>query len=392
MRLDLLFKARLTGSLRQPFSLVFVFLAVVVSVTAGAMHAEKNAVVPLVALVDEDGGAFSEKLIRLLEDYDSFSAREMTYDDALLRLKQDRLEAAVIIHKGFSEKIARSEFEETLTLLTSPASQAPATVSEPVVNSVMMLWMEQLSCKTTRTYLEQHGLTYDAIDEKAQRENIQALWKTGSALTVERVTLDNPAPAGAEAAGGALGACVKWFGVLCLFYLVVGASWALDISKRPLRVRMAQSGARLWQVILVSSLAPLVICYAGFIFSGLACSLITEAPASGLIQYLLPFFLYLWGLMGMTLLTASLLKNVLSLMFIAPVLTFLSGILSGLIVALPNWANVLRQLSGVLPGRWLGLAISSPLGFLPQALLCAALWLCAGIAASALRAMRKTAV
>jgi len=99
--------------------------------------------------------------------------------------------------------------------------------------------------------------------------------------------------------------------------------------------------------------------------------------------------IYLIGLMGVTLLTASLLKNVLSLMFIAPILTFLNGVLSGLLLETPKWAYVLKLLSGALPGRWLGESLSSPLKALPWALVCCAAWMAAGISASALRSRRQ---
>jgi len=387
MRLDYMLKSRLRGSFREPFSLVFIVLAIIISVAAAVLAQEKNQTGLVVAVVSEDKGEFAQRLKDYLSEYDSFSIREMPYDDALRLLRQDRLEAAVVIRSDFSQKIAKGEFENTLELLTSPSSQAPATISEPVINSVMMLWMEELSTITTRDYLLDHGKTYDDADEAEQRAEIKKLWESGSMVTIVRTDIDGGAQS--PVSSGPYETCVKWYGVLCMFYLVVGASWVLDINKKTLRVRIRQMGVSRWKVIVVNSLAPLVICISGYIIAGAACAAFTGADPGKLAVYFIPMSLYLFGLLGVTLFTASLLRNILSLMFIAPILTFLNGVLSGLLIEMPGWAYVLKWISGALPGRWLCASVSAPLGSLPWALLCGLLWMGLGIAASVLRAKRR---
>jgi len=383
MRLDYMLKSRLKGSFREPFSLVFIVLAIIISVAAAVLAQEKTQTGLLVAVISEDKGEFAQKLTEYLTEYDSFSIREMSYDDALRLLRQDRLEAAVIIRSNFSEKVAKGEFKNTLELLTSPSSQAPATISEPVINSVMMLWMEELSTITTRDYLLAHGKTYEAADEAEQRADIKKLWESGSMVKIVRTDIDGSPQD--SASSGPYETCVKWYGVMCMFYLVVGASWVLDINKKTLRVRIRQMGVSRWKVIVVNSLAPLVICISGYFIAGCACAVVTGADPCKLAVYFIPMSLYLFGLLGVTLFTASLLRNVLSLMFIAPILTFLNGVLSGLLIEMPGWAYVLKWISGALPGRWLCAAFSAPLGSLPWALLCGLLWMGLGIAASLLR-------
>ena len=387
MRLDQVLKARLASSLREPFSLVFVLLAIIVSVLAALATQEKAETSQTIAVVSEDRGDLGEKLLATLMENESFSMREMTREDALRLLNQDRLEAAVIICSNYTEMLEKGEFKNILELYTSPSSQVPATISEPLVNATIMLWIEELSTLRTRDYLSEHGKTYSAEDEAKQREKVSVLWKSGSLINIEKLELD-----GTEAVSNAEGpfaACVKWYGVLCLFYLVVGASWVLDINKKGLCVRIAQAGVRQWKMIITSSLAPLLICAAGYLICGVLCCIFVNANPLSVAESFLPMLIYLMGLMGMTLFTASLLKNVLSLMFIAPILTFLSGVLSGLLIATPKWAYVLKVISCALPGRWLGESLSSPLKALLWALVCCAAWMLAGISASALRSRRQ---
>lgn len=390
MRNDHMLRARFRSCLREPFSLVFIVLAIIISIMAALLAQEKNESGLVVAVINEDAGDYSQRLIDRLDAYDSFTVREMSYSQAMRALKQDRLAAAVLIRSSFSELLAKGDFEDTLVLLTSPSAQAPATISEPIVSSVMVLWMESLSTVTTRDYLTENGLTYTDEDAQAQRKEIARLWESGATIHVERTEIDGLDAE--ELVDGPLEACVRWYAVLCLFYLVVGASWVMDIGKQTLRVRLRQMGVRQWQLVLINSLVPLILSLSGYLVSSLFCAGLTGADPLKVFMYLPAVLLYLFGLLGVTLLTAALLRNILSLMFIAPVLTFLSGVLSGLIMTLPSWAYVLKWLSYALPGRWLAQALSAPMAALPGAFLCGLAWMGAGIAVSSLRAKRGSRI
>lgn len=387
MRFEYIFRARLAGSLREPFSLVFIILAILISFGAAVFSQEKMQTSLMVALVSEDSGTYSERLISNLSENEGFSMREMPRDEALRLLNQDRLEAVVIIRSDFTEKIKDAEYCNTLELYTSPSSQATATISEPLINGVMMLWMEEQSTIEARDYLLEHGKTYDGSDEIKQREQIISLWKDGSVVNINMVEIDGHSES--TASDSPFSACVKWYGVLCLFYLVVGASWVLDINKKSLRIRINQMGVRQWKMIICNSAAPLLICVAGYIVAGIACCIFVGASILNVAEYFVPILLYLVGILGVTLLTASLLKNILSLMFIAPILTFLNGVLSGLLLEIPDWAYVLKWLSFALPGRWLNESISVPLKALPWALVCSVAWVGIGIATSSNRAKKQ---
>jgi len=384
MRFDYILRARLAGSFREPFSLVFIILAILISLGAAVFSQKKMQTGLLVALVSEDTGIYGERLISNLSENTGFSMREMPRDEALRLLNQDRLEAVVIICSDFTEKIKGAEYCNTLELYTSPSSQATATISEPLINGVMMLWMEEQSTIEVREYLLEHGKTYDVSDEIKQREQIISLWKDGSVVNINMVEIDGDSES--TATDGPFSACVKWYGVLCLFYLVVGASWVLDINKKSLRIRINQMGIRQWKMIICNSAAPLLICTSGYIVAGIACCIFVGASILNVSVYFVPMLSYLVGILGVTLFTASLLKNILSLMFIAPILTFLNGVLSGLLLEMPDWAYVLKWLSFALPGRWLMESISISLKALPWALVCSVAWVGIGIVTSSIRA------
>lgn len=377
-----LYRARLTCSLRTPFTFVFIILAIAVSLSAMLLALEKKESSFQVGVVSEDTGETHRRFLVNLYEIDGFSMIALPRTEALLRLRQDRLEAVVIIPQDFTEKIERGEYQDTLELYASPSSQALATISEPLINAVMTLWMEEYTIEQTKSLLLREGYVYDYIEERFQRDQIESVWDQGSFITLKNVVL-NP-PEHARSSDGLFDSYSRWYGISCLFYLIISASWVIDSSTKSLHTRIGQTGTSKWKVVLTHSAAPTTICLAGYFLGGVVCSLFVGVPLSSVINFTLPMLIYLCGLSGITLLTASLVRSTVELMFLAPLLTFLHSVLSGLIFPLPQWAYVLVSLSRGLPGRWLVESLSAPSSKLIQALLCAIAWLMAGITVSLL--------
>lgn len=381
MKLFLLYRARLLGALRSPPALIFIILAVVVSSAAALIARDKAASELTVAVVSEDKGESGERLILFLRDTDSFSMTRLPREQALLRLRQDRLEAVIIIPPDFSDKIGRAEFRNTLEHYVSPSSQAAATVSEPLLNAVMMFWVREYAIDRTDAFLIEHDREYTDADERLQRGGMDAVWESGALIRLQSIVTD----AGETAApdSGPYGFFVRWYAVLCLFYLIVSATWVLDAGKRSLRARIEQTGVSRWKVMFATGAAPLTLCAAGYFIGGAVCATLIGATFFDVMTAAIPVLPYLLGLMGITVLTASLAENTMQLMFLAPLLTLFNGMLSGLFAPLPGWAYVLELLSRGLPGRWLALSLAAPLSSLFPSALCAAAWLAAGAAFSA---------
>ena len=380
MRFDYMLKARLAYTLREPVFLVFIILSIAISFSAALMTAEKQEAGFDVAVVSEDSGALGERLLSLIFEIKDFSAREMPKDKALRLLQNDRLDALIIIRDNFSESLLSGTFRNTLEVFTSPSSQAPATISEPVINGAMMLWMEEFSTIRTREYLLERGKEYSALDEKGQREEMRRLWETGAMISVEKLELD-----GVEAAPRSarpLYACIKWYCAFSLFYLLHAASWVLEIKKNGLTERLRQIGVPKWKMIISNCLPSLLVGFGGYFIAGGLAGAVTGDSLYHMVTAFIPVTLYLVTLIGMTLFVVSITQSTLSLMFIAPVLTFLSAVMSGLLIELPKWAYALIWLSHALPGKWLALSLEESIQFMPGAFLCCAAWLSAGLAIS----------
>jgi hypothetical protein len=398
MKWTRLFLAQLRQSLRTPWTFFFVVLAIAAALAAGLSQSDPPSDRFLVAVVNEDEGLHGDRLIAGLAEIERLDLRPMEKGAALAKLRQDRLEAVFVIRRDYSEKLRRNEYRDLIDWYSAPSSRAAATISEPLINGTMRFLVEEQSIRSTREFLTNKGIAYSPDDEQAQREKIQRVWANealvhiaAESLRAEGSSPSNPAKPADSAGGdpflgkyGALAACVRWYAVFCVFYLVVSASWILDINKRSLRVRVTQSGTHLWQLLLGTSLAPLLIGLGGYWLTGCLCCL----QSGGWLEMLylsLPVSIYLWTVLGLTITIASFLRQALALLFLAPLVTFIHAILGGLITALPEWASLLVYLSRALPGRWLLLALSSPLAALLPSMLCCFGWFLAGVLISEIR-------
>jgi hypothetical protein len=396
MKWTRLFLAQLRQSLRTPWSFVFLLLAIAVALGAGLRAGSPTAGRFAVGLINEDEGVYGSRLIAYLQGYPQLDLRPLPKEQALALLREDRLEAVFVVRRDYTERLRHNEYSNLIDWYTAPSSRAAATISEPLINGTMRLWIEEEAIANTREYLLAHGLAYPTEAEAAQRAIVQQVWQNRTMVNIKNVVLDNSASENGEApasglqtpADSRLAAASRWYAIFCVFYLVVSAAWVLDINKRGLRIRAGQTGARLWLILVGTSLAPLLIGMAGFWITGIICCAVSGGGWLLLLGLSLPVLLYLWTILGLTIALASFLHQTMALLFLAPLVTLVNALLSGLMAELPGWARMLAILSRALPGRWLNQSLASPLTGLAPALLCCGVWFLAGIAIAEFRRYR----
>lgn len=384
-----MFKARLLSCLRQPYSWMFVLVAILLALVP-VFRGNNDAPALSVCVVVEDEGSLHERLLDLLQQNSELSILVLSRERALRNLAMDRTQAVFVIRSDYSRRLKNGEFSNTVELYTSPSSSASSALSEPVINSTMMLWIEEAAVRRTREFLLARGYSYTQADEAEQRAQIKNTWENGAPLLI-RTNIPKPIPADVNSLP--LSDCVRWYGAFSVFYIIAGAGWVLDIGKKSISVRIRQTGAKPFQVMTGALLAPLVLSFAGWLAALALCCALSGAPVVFAVRLLLPMLLYLAATLGATLFMASMIKNTIALMLLAPVVTFINTVLGGLLVTLPDWAAVLETISKILPGRWLNSAAFAAMNgaSLPPVglLVCSAAWLLAGLAMSSLRQKAK---
>lgn len=378
-----MFKARFIGSLRHPISWLFIIFAILFSLLQVVMdtHTLEDPRIP-VAVVLEDQGKLHKALMKKFHNNTSFSIEILTRDQAMRKLQKGKLEAVFVIKKDFSNQLATGNFKNIIEFYTSPTSSAPATLSEPIINNTLMLWIEEVMVEKTRVFLKSHSRELSLPEENDHRRYIQKVYSQGLSVKVQKV-IDNKTNSISVATNSPVAACTKWYGALAVFYMIVGAGWVVDIKKEENYIRLQQIGIKLWQLLIGSGLAPLLICIIGWVTTYTICSVYTGFQVSTFIGLLLTIFLYFLGVLGVTMVIASFTSNTTVFMLLAPMVTFVNAVLGGLLVTYPEWAKFLESVSKFLPGRWFSITVDKVLSgvyFPPIGLIiCSIGWMTLGL-------------
>lgn len=361
-------------------SLLFIIIAVITSLVIGLWNLKQEEKISL-AIANDDNGKYSEEIIKILEKQ-NLSFEQLTFEQGKKMIKYNKLEALFYIEEDFTEKLEKGEFENIIKLYKSPSSQQTASITEPIINATMSIWMEEQAVIRSKDYLEKNKLELNDETEKEIRRKFDIIWENGAKILIGEVQLDSKEEKIMDTNLQYVYTCIYWYLTLCLFYLIISSSWILDINKNVLRMRSNQKGKNPWKLLLISSIPTLFICFIGYFVVSIASCAATNISLTTVFEILPIVIVYFINLLGMTLILARLLGTQLLLMFIAPVITFLNATLSGLIIKLPEWLNVVKLISYVLPGRWVVSYIEVSKGSLMPAILCASLWTILGIVIS----------
>lgn len=364
-----LFAGRLKALLRDGASMAVLLLCIAVALGAGWYDQQKQEGRLTLALVNDDQGELSQRLVDMLAQEEALNL--LLTDDATARrlLLQDRVQCEARIPADFGERLEQRQYQDLVQLTVSSSSAYAATVSEPLVNAVMKLWFEQQVLYDAEELLAAEGLTLSAEERQELSSEMERIWQEGSNIRVTSVTLEGEALSTSLRADPTL--C--WYAALVPFYLILSCGWMLQDGYRSLRKRIRQSGCPDAVLFLSQSVAALLLVAAGFILTALLAG-----SGSSLLRLTPHLLLYCLGCLGPALILCSLCRDFSVLLLVAPILTLAAAALCGLLLPLPEWAEIWVSLSTALPGRWLYAALTGQVDLIRAALL-AALWLGAGL-------------
>jgi hypothetical protein len=397
LRTAKLFAMRWKSCIRKPYVWAFVVIAILAAaIPAWSSQFIYGNTLPI-GLVNEDGDALSEKLYDYMSDYSGdLTIYQFDREKSLRYLAMGRLEAVYIINDGFTEHLIKGQYENVITMYTAPASSAALALSETVINSTIIVWLEEKSLMELETFLLERGLVFTDDEKSTIRNNFDERLKRGSMVVVTEHIPDPPQTVGRYKV---LLDSTAWYAAFSLLFVIISAGWVVETRRLVLGERMRTAGINPISALLGSALSIILISMMGWFIADLIATIILESGFLISLHLVLPMLLYMVGSMGVTLVISSLLGNTMQLMLVAPVFTITQGVLCGMLITLPKWADVLVYLSYVLPGRWLMLSGDALLhggniGYVAGQAACAFVWLVVGafavIARSSLPSVHRT--
>lgn len=372
MRGRSIFLSRFRAVLCEVSSLLVIFLAIVCSI-ALAIRGKELDTRYLAVAVNEDEGVLSEEFLKLLEEEPSLRIERKDAGEAIDLFRQGRTPCVFFIRSDFTEKLENGSYEDLVGFRNSQDSLGDTVAAEAIINECLRIWAEEYIASDLETMVSLSEEEKQEFHEEAER-----IFGVEVSVRVEPKLLGSTADE--QEGEGKSGSAAAWYGILAFFYVFVGATYMIRNRKSGIYQRIEQKGASAVPLVLLQGLPLVLIAFAG------AVPVVVLSGENAAL--LLSFALYLIAGLGGLLLLGSVCGNLLSLVFLSLVVAGGNAVISGLMVSLPAWTGAWDVIRLFFPGTWLLRGLSGE-PFFFGGLLCAMLWMCAGILTMFLSGMGK---
>ncbi len=297
-----------------------------------------NAPIPI-GWIDKDNSEFSALLKEKVQDIDLLYIVEADEQTLTSRLETGDIEGIFIVPSGFEQTLKSGEFEESLTMLSSPYSSAFDIVAESVGRKAMEIWIACYTALIARNYGGDEE--YDAVFAKVlQSGNVQI-------VTLNQLSGSTKVPVNKTAPiEDAANASLYLLAAFACFYMLMGQAVQnnTDFSARLISRAVSLPAHRMARafgdaLFLLPCVLPSLIALSIF-----------GKPGS-VVPALLLFALYLLAFGGVASLVSNT-KNTTTLMLTISLITIVNLFLGAMLVDLPA-AGFISRASYILPSRWL---------------------------------------
>lgn len=373
MRGQSIFLSRFRAVLCEVSSLLVIFLAIVCSI-ALAIRGKELDTRYLAVAVNEDEGVLSEEFLKLLEKEPSLRIERKDAGEAIALFRQGRTPCVFFIRSDFTEKLENGSYEDLVGFRNSQDSLGDTVAAEAIINECLRIWAEEYIASDLETMVSLSEEEKQEFHKEAER-----IFGEEVSVRVEPKALGSTADELSEGDGGS-GSAAAWYGILAFFYVFIGSTYMIRNRKSGIYQRIEQKGTSAVPLVLLQGLPLVLIAFAG--------AVPVIFLSGGNAALLLAFALYLIAGLGGLLLLGSVCGNLLSLVFLSLVVAGGNAVISGLMVSLPAWTGAWNVIRLIFPGTWLLRGLSGE-PFFFGGLLCAMLWMCAGILTMFLSGMGK---
>ena len=141
------------------------------------------------AIVNLDKGALGQKLTENLENEEGINTILVDLEQAKKLLRKDAVETVAIIDENFTDEIEKGNYEDVVTKINSSSSKYHATVIEPLINNITVIWMQKRLLVSTKEFYGEYGLEfYNEVEYLEKCENIR---KNGSNIKLNKMLVED---------------------------------------------------------------------------------------------------------------------------------------------------------------------------------------------------------
>ncbi len=355
-------RIKITG--KQPllwFLLVISILFSLIPINAFLRAGENR--IPI-AIINLDQGKQSEQFIEAIKTLPEIVFIDAdSIETAKKRLAVGEYEGVIIIQDTFTEQIENARFSDILQILVSPSSSVTSFLAEVFSEKVIEIWADEFIIQEYQSLRESFGEPATEQEIAVLREEIFSA-STDEVLinlTIHQPDFKGEQPSASEVMSieDAVSRSVLYYCAMIIIFLFTSSRWVLDQRQSSVGLRMESLGVAPGLAILSSSFAMAFFC-AGVLFFALASFYFAFDLSIGFLALqMVSAMLYFMGVIGLVLIFTVFTNESVSLMLVTPLAILINSLLGGMFYPLPDWAILWKQISILLPGRLLNMALLS---------------------------------
>ena len=347
-----IFKYRFISGLKHPAIVICLLFAFASSILVGIYShktQEDNVLYPI-AIVNEDGGEFSEVFIVKVKENEQINLIILNREQAIRQVSVGKLDGAFVLLKGFSDKIEDNNFADIIEFICPSVTTSAYPVSEIAASGVIDIWLDKLvENELIRLY---EGLGNDVSVELYEVLNkIDNEFRTDDIIKIEYIGerkyfYDEKDSAPIDRSVGVYASFV-------IFAVMFSGEWVFNIKKKGLQSRFISVNTNLPLVCLASQLANVMVSLVFFV--PLIAFFTFYFHLSFYIGFhlIIGMLLYLLCICSMAFVVSIFSDNLTQLIIAGTSVSIINILLSSLLMPLPQWAGTASAAAKILPGTYI---------------------------------------
>jgi len=311
---------------------------------------EKLGYIP-VAVADEDQTDVTRLLIERFSDVEGIQVTLTGRDQALKLIREESVEAAIILYEGFTKRLYEGDFTEIVEIIKSPSTVSVDLLEEIFAAEVIRLRGAEFAYDWLQDSLKAHG---DLPSRQEVWAWAERYWEPAPLMTIKySVIASKPKDISDRVTIPPFAAAS--LGILVLFVmlaLLFGSGWVCEERSNGTLQRIASSPGALASVFAGNAAALFALGLMQVLVFALVQKLCFDVVMLSGIGAWLVLAAYLICAVAISMFLASFFRTAAQLQAVAPVFSIVTGFLGGCLWNLAGIPEELMSISRITPQGW----------------------------------------
>lgn len=347
------YKLKLLLKDRMLLAAMVIIPLIIAAASGSALRHEKQNTIPL-TISDEDSTDYSKTLISRLLKKEGLKIEITSRENSLKLLENNKAEAAIIIAKGFEEKIRSGTHTGIIEMAKAPSSISTEFIKEVVADEVVRFTSAQTAADWVFAQYKKMGLPVRPDFKEEVIKDVDSHWQPKPLMTVDykEIGSDNVIEVDKAKVPAASASSAGLLVIFIMFYLLFCSGWLVE-EKRNGTLKRLTAGSNALGIYFAGNILALMT-------AGIAQVILLSAIENcisgvtifpGIWAYLL-LFIYILCVISIGLFLSAILKTPSQLQAVAPLFALFTGFAGGCFFNTVEISEGMRKISLATPEGW----------------------------------------